>query len=111
MKELYEKIYSRVGQRDNMHILGQLNVTKTGQTVGGWLVTTWSEGAPYRGLKMHWFEKQNGKLHHPNFKVGIGINFVDTKVEDSSIEPERAKYIHEMIKEWEADWLRKNALG
>jgi hypothetical protein len=36
---------------------------------------------------------------------------MDTKVEDTSIEPERAKYIHEMIKEWESDWLKENALG
>src|SRR5271155_5560515 len=108
MKEQYEKIFSRVGSKDNKRILGHLNVSKTGLTDGGWLVSTWSEnGPPYWVVKMHWYEKQNGKIYHPNLKIGIGINFMDTREEDTGIEPERAAFIHEMIKEWEADWLKE----
>jgi hypothetical protein len=110
MSETYQKIYSRVGSRDNMRILGHLNVSKTGQTAGGWFVTTWSEnGAPYWVVKMHWLDKLTNKLYHPNLRIGVGINFMDTRVEDTDIEPERAKFIHEMIKEWDADWLKSQA--
>ena len=105
MKELYERIYTRFGHKDGKRILGHLNVSKTGQTTGGWLVHTWSEGAPYWTIKMHWLENGNKKLYHPNFKVGIGMNFMDTQVEDTEIEPERAELIRETIKEWENDWL------
>jgi hypothetical protein len=112
VSELYEKIYTRVSHKDNMRILGHLNFSKTGQTAGGWFVTTWSEnGAPYWVTRMHWFEKQNGKIYHPNLKIGVGMNFMDTREEDTEIESERATLIREMTKEWEADWLRESNLG
>jgi len=112
MSETYQKIYSRVGHKDNKRILGHLNISKTGQTAGGWFVTTWSEnGAPYWVVRMHWYEKQNGKIYHTNLKIGVGMNFMDTREEDTGIEPERATFIREMIKEFEADWLKENALG
>ena len=59
MPDQLEKAYSRLRHRENLRMWGQLYLGGTGQTVGGWLVDSWSEnGAPYWGCKMHWFDRK-----------------------------------------------------
>lgn len=71
MEELYERVYSRFSHKDNLRIWGQLNLSKTGRTAGGLLINSWSElGEPYWRNKLHWLDKKDKKLYHPNLKIG-----------------------------------------
>jgi len=110
MEELYERVYSRVGYKDNLRIWGQLNLSKTGRTIGGWLVNSWSElGAPYWQSKLHWLDKGDKKLYRLSLKIGQGINLINTQIEDTDIESERSKFIREMVERWETEWLQEEA--
>jgi len=75
----------------------------TGRTVGGWLVNSWSVfGAPYWTPKLHWLDKKENKLCH------VGLNAqssMDLDGEDTSIDPERAKFIRATVDKWEQEWL------
>lgn len=87
---------------------GKLYVSKTGKTVGGWLLDSWAEnGAPYWRPELHWFDKGENKLH----KVYLGFENGSMKVAgvDTEIEPERDRFIRETIEQWETEWLQEEA--
>jgi hypothetical protein len=106
MPDQIEKIYARLIHQGNLVVWGQLYVSNTGRTVGGWLVNSWSEnGAPYWHPKMHWFDKKENKLNH----VYLNVDFVQSAMnvigEDTDIDPERAKFIRATVDKWEGEWL------
>ncbi len=106
-----ERIDSRLTRReDNLRMWGQLYVSRTGRTVGGWLVDSWSEhGAPYWRPKMHWFDKKENKLYHVYMNVDWGRSSLNLHGEATDIEPERAKFIRETLSKWEEEWLAEEA--
>jgi hypothetical protein len=100
----FEMVRSFAGYEDNLRIWGQLYINKTGHTLGGWLLNSWSEhGAPYWTPKFHWFDKSDGKLYVVHLEFGRAINLLG---EDANIEPERAKFIRKMVEKWELEWLQ-----
>jgi hypothetical protein len=112
MPEQVEKILSRITHKDNLRMWGQLYVSKTGRTVGGWLVDSWSEhGAPYWTPKMHWFAKQEGKLYHVQLNVDYGHSSMNIYGEDVDIASERSKFIRETLEKWELEWLEDESKG
>ncbi len=110
MPDQVERILSRLTQKDNLRMWGKLYVSKTGQTVGGWLVDSWSEnGAPYWQPKMHWLDKKENKLCHVQLNVDFGHSSMNIHGEDADIEPERAKFIRATVGQWEQEWLEAEA--
>ncbi len=100
----FEMVRSFVGYEDNLRMWGQLWLNRTGSTVGGWLVNSWSErGAPYWTPRMHWFDKSDGKMYNVILQIGRSM---DLHGEDTNIEPERAKFIRKMLEKWELEWMQ-----
>jgi hypothetical protein len=106
-----ERVESRLTHKDNnLRMWGQLYVSKTGRTVGGWLVDSWSEnGAPYWQPRMHWFDKKENKLKRVQLDMGFGHSAMNVYGNDADIEPEREKFIRETVAQWETEWLQKQA--
>lgn len=105
-----EKVYSRSKHKGNLRMWGQLYISASERTVGGWLVDSWSEnGAPYWHCKMHWFDKKENKLHSAHLNVDFRPSAVSLSGEDTEIEPERAKFIRETVEQWEREWLQEEA--
>ncbi len=98
----FEMVGSFGGSEDNLHIWGKLHINRTGRTVGGWLLDSWSDGAPYWLPKFHWFDKSDGKLYHVYLEFGRAVNLHG---EDTNIDPKRAKFIRKMVEKWELEWL------
>jgi len=110
MPDQIEKVDSRLTHKDNLRMWGQLYVSRTGRTVGGWLVDSWSEnGAPYWHPKMHWFDKKENKLCNAYLKVDFGSSSMNIYGEDTEIDPERAKFIRATVAQWEQEWLEAEA--
>src|SRR2546428_228343 len=110
MPDQMEKVYSRLRHKENLRMWGQLYLSRTGRTVGGWLVDSWAEnGAPYWHCKMHWFDKKENKLHNVYLNMGFGTGSMNLAGEDTEIEPERAKFIRETVEQWETEWLQEEA--
>ena len=106
MPDQIEKVYSRLRSKENLRIWGQLYISRTGQTVVGWLVDSWAEnGAPYWHSKMHWFDKVENKLHCAYLNMGFRPGSINLAGEDTEIETERAKFIRETVEQWETEWL------
>jgi hypothetical protein len=104
--ERMERVYSRLLHKENLRMWGKLYLSKTGRTVGGWLVDSWSEnGAPYWRPKMHWFDKNEDKLNH--VYLHFDLNSMQLAGEDTDVEPERAKFIRETVGQWEKEWLQE----
>lgn len=100
----FEMVRSFVGYEDNLRMWGQLYINRTGSTVGGWLLNSWSEhGALYWTAKFHWFDKSDGKVYQVYLEFGRAINLHG---EDTNIEPERAKFIRKMVEKWESEWMQ-----
>jgi len=98
-----EKVRSRIAHEGNLRMWGQLYVSRTGRTVAGWLVDSWSEnGAPYWLPKMHWFDKKENKLYHVRLNILSSMNLLG---EDTDTEPERAKFIRATVNKWEQNGL------
>jgi hypothetical protein len=105
MSDQLERIRSFVGHEDNLHMWGQLFISRTGHTVGGWLLDSWSElGAPYWLPKLHWFDKGKNKLYHVYLDFGSGS--MNLHGEDAEVDPKRAKFIRGMLEKWELQWLQ-----
>jgi tRNA(Ile)-lysidine synthase TilS/MesJ len=110
MPDQIEKILSRLTNLDNLRMWGQLYVSKTGQTAGGWLVDSWSEnGAPYWHPNMHWLDKKESKLYHVQLDIGFGHGSMNIHGEDTEIDPERANFIRTTVAQWEKEWLEDEA--
>ena len=106
MPNQIERILSRLTHKDNLRMWGQLYVSRTGRTVSGWLVDSWSEnGAPYWHPKMHWFDKKEDKLCHVELNVDLGRSAMNIHGEDADINQERAKFIRATLEQWEQEWL------
>jgi hypothetical protein len=89
---------------------GQLYISRTGQTAGGWLVDSWAEnGAPYWPCRMHWLDKKENKLCIAQLDIGFGSGTMNLIREDTEIDPERAKFIRETVQQWEMEWLQEEA--
>ncbi len=89
---------------------GKLFASKTGRTVGGWLVDSWSEnGAPCWHPQMHWFDKKEDKIYLVQLSVDWGRSAMKIYGEDTSLEPDRAKFILETVSKWEEEWLAEEA--
>jgi hypothetical protein len=83
--------------------MGKLFLSKTDRTIVGWLVDSWSEnGSPYWQPKMHWLDETKDKLCHFEFPLKM-------RTEDTSIDPERAKFIRETVSKWKEEWLAQEA--
>jgi hypothetical protein len=103
----FEMVRSFAGYEDSKRMWGRLYVNRTGNTVGGWLLDSWSEhGAPYWMPKVNWFDKSDGKFYHVYLEFGRAINLHG---EDAKIEPERAKFIKKMLDKWELEWMQDEA--
>jgi hypothetical protein len=101
-------IRSFVGHDGNLRMWGQLHVSQTGRTVGGWLVDSWSElGAPYWNPKLHWFDKFENKFYHVN--KDFDRHSMNLHGEDRDIDPKRAGFIRKMVDKWELEWLQDEA--
>jgi hypothetical protein len=101
----FEMVSDRVGYEDNLRMWGKLYVNRTGLTVGGWLLNSWSElGAPYWTPKMHWFERGEEKFYSVYLDFGHGS--INLHGEDTKVEPERAKFMRKMMEKWELEWLQ-----
>jgi len=110
MSDQVEKVESRLTQKGNLRMWGQLYVSKAGRTVGGWLVDSWSErSAPYWQPKMHWFDRKESKLLNVRFDINFGRSSMNIFGEDQEIEPERAKFIRATVEQWEREWLEAQA--
>ena len=109
MSDQLEMVRSFVGYEDNNRMWGKIYVSRTGRTVGGWLLDSWSEhGAPYWRPKLHWFDKGDGKFYHAYLDLdrqAIHLRSGD----DKEVEPERAKFIKKMLDKWELEWLQDEA--
>jgi hypothetical protein len=107
MSDQVEMVHSRMTSKGNLRMWGQLYVSRTGRTVGGWVVNSWSEfGAPYWRPKMHWFDRKENKLCQMHLEFG---QVMQVHPEDTDIEPERAKFIRETVDKWEREWLAEEA--
>jgi hypothetical protein len=105
-----EKVYSRVVQKENLNMWGELYISRPGQAVVGWLVNSCSvNGAPYWQGKIHWYDKGENKLHSTYLNLDFRPTLVRLTGEDTEIEPERAKFIRETVKQWETEWLKEEA--
>ena len=103
----FEMVRSFVGYENNLQMWGQLWLNRTANTIGGWLLNSWSQlGAPYWTPKMHFLDKSDGKLYHVILQIGHSM---DLHGEDTNIEPERAKFIRKMVEKWELEWLKDEA--
>jgi hypothetical protein len=102
-----ERVHSRLSNRDkNLRMWGQLYVSQTGRTVGGWLVDSWSEGgAPYWQPEMHWLDKKDGKAYRVQLNINMGRSAMNLYGEDKEIDPGRAKFIRATVAQWEQEWL------
>jgi hypothetical protein len=110
MQDQIERVDSRLTRRDNLRMWGQLYVSKTGRTVGGWLVDSWSEdGAPYWRPKMHWFDKKENKIFQVQFDVNFRQGSMHIQAEDKDIDPARDKFIRTTVEQWEREWLEAQA--
>ena len=87
-------------------IWGQLHLSTTGQTVGGWLVNSWSElGAPFWQPEMHWFDAGEKKFYRVFLDIeGRSMNLIGEAID---IDAERASFIRKMIQKWEKEWLQR----
>jgi hypothetical protein len=102
MSDRVQKIHSRVSHEGNLVMWGQLYLSNTGLTAGGWLVNSWSGiGAPFWTPKLHWLDKKENKLCH----VGLEQSSMNLGGEDTDIDPERAKFIRATVGKWEQEWL------
>lgn len=107
MADQLERIRSFTGHDDNLRMWGQLYISQTGRTVGGWLLDSWSEhGEPYWLPKLHWFDKGDNKLYHVYMDMGFGRSSMNLHGEDTDIDPRRAKFIRKMLEKWELEWLQ-----
>lgn len=105
MADQLEQIRSFVGHEDNLHMWAKLFVSKTGRTVGGWLVDSWSTlGAPYWRPELHWFDKNKFYSAYIDFDRGAMH-----RSEDKDIDPKRAAFIRKMVGKWEQEWLQDEA--
>jgi hypothetical protein len=103
-----EMARSFVGYEDNLRMWGKLYVSRTGRTVGGWLLDSWSEhGAPYWQPKLHWFDKGDEKFCHVYLDFGRGSMHLHG--EDTEVDPKRAKFIRKMLEKWELEWMQDEA--
>ncbi len=103
-----EMIRSFVGSEDNQRMWGNLYISKTGPTVGGWLVDSWSEhGAPYWQPRLHWFDKRENKFYHVFLNMDVAQ--MNLQGEDKEIDPKRAAFIRKMLEKWELEWLQDEA--
>ena len=95
------------GHEDNLQIWGQLYVSQTGRTLGGWLVTSWSEvgAAPYWAPEQHWFDRVENKFYYAH--VDFDRRSMNLRSEDKNIDPKRASFIRKMTDKWELEWLRE----
>jgi hypothetical protein len=99
---------SFVGREDNLHMWAKLYISRTGRTVGGWLLDSWSEhGAPYWRPQLHWFDKGDEKF----YRAYLDIDRQSMHREDTEIEPERAKFMRKMLAKWELEWLQDESGG
>jgi hypothetical protein len=97
-----------VGHDDNLRMWGKLYASQTGQTVGGWLLHSWSEnGAPYWQAEQHWFDKGENKFYHAY--LDIDRHSMNLHSEDKDIDPKRATFIRKMLEKWELEWLQDEA--
>jgi len=104
--EQIQRIYSRSAHKDNLRIWGKLFVSKTGRTVGGWLIDSWSEGgAPYWPPKSYWLDKKEDKLYQVQMNLGLAGASMNMGGEATDIEPDRAKFIRATLDQWELEWL------
>jgi hypothetical protein len=105
MTDQIERIRNFVGHEDNLHMWGQLNISRTGRTAGGWLLSSWSEpGAPYWNSKLHWFDRGDEKLYHAY--LDLDRPSVELRGEDTEIDAKRAEFIRKMLEKWELEWLQ-----
>jgi hypothetical protein len=106
-----EQIRSFAGRDGNLCIWGKLYGSRTGRTVGGWLVDSWSEhgGPPYWQAKLHWFDKAENKLCNVYLKMGYGESSMNLHGEDTEVDPKRASFVRKMVNKWELEWLRDEA--
>ena len=103
-----EMVRSFVGHEDNLRMWGQLYVSHTGRTVGGWLLNSWSElHAPYWNPKLHWYDKGENKFYHAY--LDLNRRSMNLHNEDKDIDPQRATFIKKMTGKWESEWLRDQA--
>jgi len=103
-----ERVYSRSLHKENLRMWGKLYLCKTGRTVSGWLVDSWSEnGAPYWRPKMHWFDKNADKLNHVYLQFDLSA--MQLHEEHTDVEPERDKFIREKVEHWETEWLQEQS--
>src|SRR5882762_183911 len=101
-----EMARSFVGSEDNLRMWAKLYISRTGRTVGGWLLDSWSElGAPYWRPQLHWFDKGDEKF----YRAYLDFDRHSMRREDTEIEPERAKFIRKMLEKWELEWLQDEA--
>jgi hypothetical protein len=108
MADQVERIRSFVGYEDNLRMWGQLYVSRTGRTVVGWLLDSWSKhGEPYWLPKLHWFDKSDEKLYHVYLSMGYaGGSSMNLHGEDKDIDPKRGKFVRKMLEKWELEWLQ-----
>jgi hypothetical protein len=95
------------GQENNLRTWGQLYASRTGRTVGGWLVNSWSDGEPYLRAQQHWFDKGEDKFYHAYFD--FDRRSLNLHSEDKDIDPKRASFIRKMTDKWEREWLQEQA--
>jgi hypothetical protein len=110
VRDQIERVRSFVGHEDNLRMWGQLFISQTGHTVGGWLLDSWSEnGAPYWLPKLHWYDKADNKLYHVYMDGGFGRTSMNLHGEDEEVDPKREKFILGMLEKWELEWLQDEA--
>jgi hypothetical protein len=101
-----EKIRSYLVHEGNLRMWGQLYVSRTGRTVAGWLVDSWSEnGAPYWNPKTHWFDRRESNLYNVYLDIGFGQSSMNLQGEDTDIDEERAKFILATVDKWVQEWF------
>jgi len=104
----FQMVRDCIGYENDLRIWGKLYVNRTGRTVGGWLLNSWSlQGAPYWTAKMHWFDRGEEKFYKVYLDFGIGS--INLHGEDTEVEPERAKFMRKMMEKWEVEWMHDEA--
>ena len=103
-----QKVRYFVGHEENLRMWGQLYVSATRKTVGGWLVNSWAESAPpYWQPQMHWFDRGDDTFTHAY--LDLDRRALVQYGEDKGIDAERVAFIRRMTAKWEDEWLKEQS--